>query len=136
MQVELGLPLTPEIQAFLREKVLVHLATVMKDGSPQVTPVWVDTDGTYVIVNTAEGRTKTRNIKRDARVALSVTDATKFQRMLVIRGSVVKVTTDGAVEHITEMARKYTGASRYTVRSGETRVKVFIEPHSIVARGM
>ena len=76
----MGVALAPEVQSFLKEKVLAHVATVMVDGSPQVTPMWVDTDGTHVLVNTSEGRLKVKNLRRNPHIALSITDPTNFFR--------------------------------------------------------
>ncbi len=131
----MSVALSSEVQSFLHERVLAHLATVMKDGSPQVTPLWVDTDGTYIIVNTAEGRTKERNMKRDARVALSITDPVNFLRYVVIRGRVAKLTTEGANENINQLSMKYSGRP-YTMTPAQTRVKIYIEPTSVIARGL
>ena len=116
----------------LRKPVLAHIATIMRDGSPQVTPVWVDTDGQYILVNTAEGRVKTRNVKRNPHVALSAVDpASPLAGSLMVRGTVVEITTDGADDHISFLARKYTGAERYSNRSGEVRVILKIRPDSV-----
>ena len=116
----------------LRKPVLAHIATVMRDGSPQVTPVWVDTDGQYILVNTAEGRVKTRNVKRNPHVALSAVDpASPLAGSLMVRGTVVEITTAGADDHISFLARKYTGAERYNNRRGEVRVILKIRPDSV-----
>ncbi|MSQ21866.1 MAG: PPOX class F420-dependent oxidoreductase [Dehalococcoidia bacterium] len=123
----------------LRKPVLAHIATVMQDGSPQVTPVWVDTDGEYILINTAEGRVKTRNVKRNPRVAVSMTDPeSPWAGSLWARGTVVEITTAGANDHISFLAKKYTGAERYNFRPGEVRVILKIRPDSIsggVTRG-
>lgn len=124
----------------LRKPVLGHIATVMRDGSPQVTPVWVDTDGQYILVNTAEGRVKARNLKRNPRVALSVVDpSSPMAGSLVVRGTVVETTKDITKDHISFLAHKYTGVERYTSRSpGEVRVILKIRVDSIsggVTRG-
>jgi PPOX class probable F420-dependent enzyme len=116
----------------LRKPVLAHIATVMRDGSPQVTPVWVDTDGDYILVNTAEGRVKTRNLKRNHHVALSITDPTSpLASSLIVRGTVVEIITEGADEHISFLARKYTGAERHSNRRAEVRVILRIRPDSV-----
>lgn len=86
-----------------------HLATLMPDGSAQVTPVWVDVDGNEVVINTAEGRQKDRNLQRDQRVAISVADHENPYRYIQIRGCVKERTTRGADEHIDKMAKKYMG---------------------------
>ena len=95
------------VRELLGKPVLAHLATIMKDGSPQVTPLWVDTDGEYVYVNTAESRVKARNMKRDTRVAVSVVDSQNAYRAVQIRGRVVEITHEGADEHINKLSKKY-----------------------------
>jgi PPOX class probable F420-dependent enzyme len=85
------------------------LATLMPDGSPQMTQTWVDTDGTHVLVNTVDGHQKVRNIERDPRVALNVADPEDPSRYYEVRGRVVDVTEDGAREHIDELAHRYLG---------------------------
>lgn len=113
-----------------------HLATLMKDGSPQVTPVWVDVDGDTVIINTAEGRTKTRNLDRDGRVAISVHDQANPYRYIQIRGKVVEKTRAGADEHINRLAKKYLGQDTYPFsQPGEVRVLYKIEPASVQTNG-
>ena len=111
-----------------------HLATLMPDGSPQTTPVWVDVDGNRILVNTAEGRTKPRNVRRDARVALSVVDQQNPYANASIRGRVVEITHEGADEHIDRLAKKYLGVDKYPYRSAnEQRVILVIEPDWVVA---
>lgn len=106
-----------------RKKAFAHLATLMPNGSPQVTPVWVDFDGRHVLINTAEGRQKDKNLQRDGRVALSVIDPENPYRYLEVRGHVALRTRDGADEHIDAMARKYLGEAKYPYRQpGEVRV--------------
>jgi PPOX class probable F420-dependent enzyme len=97
----------------------------MPDGSPQVTPVWVDTDGERVFVNTAPGRAKTRNMERDARVALSVCDSDDPYRYVALRGRVVSMTSEGAQEEIDRLSLKYDGT---TYPRSEVRISVVIEP--------
>jgi PPOX class probable F420-dependent enzyme len=122
------LELTANAKYLIENKNLAHFVTLMKDGSPQVTPVWVDHDGTHVLINTAEGRQKPRNLARDARVALSVVDHDSPYKYVQIRGRVVEVTREGAWEHICKLCEKYTGTPNYPVREGETRIIVKIEP--------
>jgi|SRR5215211_2678177 len=100
------------------------IATTMPDGSPHVSTVWIDLDGDDVLVNTGEGLVKTENVRRDARVAISVFDQQDDPyEQLVIRGSVVDVTGDGADEHIDRLAKKYLGVEGYPWREpGEQRV--------------
>ena len=97
----------PETHADILDKpAFAHLSTLMSDGSPHTAPVWVDTDEGHIVVNSAEGRLKDRNIRRDARVSLSMTDPENPYRSLAIRGKVVKITNDGADAHIDAMAKK------------------------------
>ncbi len=120
----------------LAKPAFAHLSTVMSDGSPQASAVWVDTDGSSIVVNSAEGRLKDRNIRRDPRVAISVTDPDNPYRSLMIRGRVAKITNDGADEHINRMAKKYMGVDEYPFRQpGEVRVLYYIEPERVAAMG-
>jgi PPOX class probable F420-dependent enzyme len=106
-----------------RKKAFANLATLMPNGSPQVTPVWVDYDGRHVLINTAEGRQKDKNLQRDGRVALSIMDPENPYRYLEVRGHVTQRTHEGADQHIDAMARKYLGQDRYPYRqAGEVRV--------------
>lgn len=117
-------------------KAFAHLATVMKDRSPQVTPVWFDyTDG-KIRVNTAKGRTKARNMQEGSRVALSILDPDNSYRYLQVRGTVSRATEDGADAHIDNLAKKYLGKDTYPFRqAGEQRVMYEIEPLSIDTMG-
>ncbi len=109
-----------------------YLATVMSDGSPQVTPVWVDRDGDYVLVNTAMGRLKQKNSKRDPKVAIAIADASNQYEKVTLRGVVTEQTTDGANEHIDKLAKKYLGKEKYPWRSpSEKRVILKIRPEHI-----
>ena len=111
------------------KKAFAALATVMPDGSPQVTPVWVDYDGNYVLVNTARGRQKDKNIARNRAVSLAITDPDNPYRYLEVRGGVEEITEDGADQHIDKMAKKYMGVDKYPYRQpGETRVLLKIKP--------
>jgi PPOX class probable F420-dependent enzyme len=83
------------------------VATVMPDGSPQMTQTWVDTDGTNILVNTVAGFQKVRNMERDDRVALNVADPSDVSRYYAVRGRVVSISADGAAEHIEQLAQKY-----------------------------
>lgn len=118
------------------KRAFAHFATVMPDGSPQVTPVWVDFDGEYVLVNTARGRQKSRNVQRDAKVALDMTDPDNPYRWLAIRGRVVDVTEEGADAHIDKMAQKYLGQEKYPFRRpGEQRMIIKIAPEKVATGG-
>ena len=106
-----------------------NLATLMPDGCPQVTPVWCDFDGTHVLVNSAKGRQKDRNMRRDAHVAIAVSDPDNPYRYLEVRGRVVEITEQGADAHIDRMAKKYLGVDKYPHRRpGEVRVLYKIQP--------
>ncbi len=109
-----------------------HLATLMPDGSPQVTPVWVDLDGDTILVNTAEGRVKTRNLDRDGRVAISIADQQNPYRYIQVRGRVIGRTHEGADAHIDRLAKKYLGQDTYPFRRpGEQRVIYRIQPEHV-----
>ncbi len=95
------------------KRAFAHVATIMPNGSPQVTPVWFDYDGQYIRINSAKGRQKDRNLRRDGRVALSIQDPDNPYRFVQIRGKVVEITEEGAADHIDLLAKKYTGAERY-----------------------
>jgi PPOX class probable F420-dependent enzyme len=115
------LSLPPKAIELLDGTNLGHLATLMPNGSPQVTPVWVDHDDEFVLINTAIGRVKQRNITRDPRVALSLTDSADPFTKVQIRGRVVAQVTQGASEHINKLSHKYMGRD-YPLRPQETRV--------------
>lgn len=90
------------------KKALLYLATTMADGSPQVTPVWFDTDGEYILVNTSEGRVKDKNMKARPQVAMVIQDPDERERYLGMRGEVVDYTREGADEHINKLSLRYT----------------------------
>ena len=114
-----------------QKRAFASLATLMPDGSPQVTPVWCDFDGTYLLVNSARSRQKDRNMRRDARVAVAIMDPENPYRYLGVRGKVVEITEQGAGEHIDKMAKKYLDEDRYPyAQPGEVRVLYKIEPDS------
>jgi PPOX class probable F420-dependent enzyme len=118
------------------KKAFAHIATVGADGAPQVTPVWIDYDGTHIRFNTARGRVKTRNLERNPRVALSVQDPDNPYRYLQVRGRVAEMTEKGADAHIDALAKKYTGQDRYAHRKpGEVRVTVKITADAIQSMG-
>lgn len=120
----------------LDKKAFAHLATVGRDGTPQVTPVWVDYDGRYVRFNTARGRVKERNLKANPKVALAIQDPDNPYRYIQIRGRVVEMTEDGADAHIDSLAKKYIGQDRYPWRRpGEVRITVKILPERVQAMG-
>ncbi len=119
-----------------QKRAFASLGTLMPDGSPQVTPVWCDFDGEYVIFNSAKGRRKDRNVRRDPRVALAIMDPDNPYRYLEIRGHVVEITEQGADTHIDKMAKKYLGVDKYPYRQpGEVRVMYKIRPEHTTTMG-
>ena len=120
----------------LKKKAFANLATLNADGSPQVTPVWVDFDGKNVLINTAKGRVKTRNLEREKRVALSIADPENPYRYVGIQGRVTGMSEAGADDHIDKMAMKYMGKEKYPLRApGEVRVIVTIAPDKVFTMG-
>ncbi len=114
------------------KKAFATLATVMPDGSPQITPVWFDSDGATLRVNSAKGRTKTRNMRPGAAVALAIVDPDNAYRYLQVRGRITRVSEEGADAHIDSLAKKYLGKETYPFRrQGEVRVMFEIEPVSV-----
>jgi PPOX class probable F420-dependent enzyme len=128
--------LSVEQADLLREPLIGFVTTVMPDGSPQVTPIWVDTDGANVIFNTSRGTLKERNLSRDPRVAFSIVDPkSPNERALAVRGR-AEMTEDGAKEHIDRLAKKYVGVDEYPwLQPGERRVTVKIVPERIINPG-
>jgi PPOX class probable F420-dependent enzyme len=126
--------LTAKAIRLIEGKNFAHLATLMPDGSPQVSPVWVDHDGDLILVNTAVGRVKQKNAARDDRVAISIADEDNPYDKVIIRGRVVAQTFDGAEAHIDKLANKYTGAAKYQRASpDEKRIIIKIQPSRIVS---
>ena len=126
--------ISDDIRKLLEAPNFASLATLMPDGSPQVSPVWVDFDGKYILVNTAEGRQKPRNVRHDPRVALSVFDQQNPYTAATVRGRVVEITHEGADQHIDRMAKKYLGRDTYPFRQpGERRVIFKIEPEHVAS---
>jgi PPOX class probable F420-dependent enzyme len=120
----------------LHKLAFAHVATLMDDGTPQVTAVWIDEENGYVLVNSAVGRVKDKNVRRNPNVAVSATDPDNPYRSLAIRGKVVEYVTEGADEHIDKMAKKYMGKDKYPFRQpGEQRVIYKIEPVSVNVMG-
>ncbi|HEX8816176.1 MAG TPA: PPOX class F420-dependent oxidoreductase [Terriglobales bacterium] len=127
----------PEKYRDLFEKrAFASLATIMPDGRPQVTPVWCDLQGGLVVFNSAKGRQKDKNVRRDPRVALAIIDPDNPYRYLEVRGRVVEITEEGADAHIDKMAKKYLDADKYPYRhAGEVRVIYKIQPDHITTMG-
>jgi len=115
-----------------QKKALASLATLMSNGQPQVTPVWCDFDGSHVLFNSARGRQKDRNIRRDPRVALALIDPDNPYRYVEIRGRVVEIIEQGADAHIDKLAKKYLGVDEYPYRqAGEVRVIYKVLPEHV-----
>jgi PPOX class probable F420-dependent enzyme len=120
----------------LQKKTFANLGTLMPDGSPQVTPVWFDYDGKNILFNSAKGRVKDKNIRRDPRVSLAIMDPENPYRYLQIRGRVTNITEKGASEHIDKLAQKYLGQPKYPYgQPGEVRVQYTIEPEQVNTMG-
>lgn len=126
----------PAYLDLLETRAFANLATIMDDGTPQVTPVWFDVEGDYVRINSAQGRVKDRNMRARPFVAMTILDPKNPYRYLQVRGPVVEITTQGADDHIDALAKKYTGANRYgNRRPQEVRVTYKIKPEHIQGMG-
>jgi PPOX class probable F420-dependent enzyme len=119
-----------------QKKAFAQLATLMADGSPHVAPVWFEYDGKHILINSAKGRVKDKNIRHDPRVGIDILDPDNPYRHLSIRGRVVEITEKGADEHIDKLSKKYTGQDKYPyLAAGEVRVMYKIEPEHTHAMG-
>src|SRR5450759_2043018 len=117
-------------------KAFLYLTTLMPDGSPQVTPVWFNTDGEYILINTAKGRIKDKNMRARPKVALCIQDPTNPYRYIQVHGMVVEYPTDGADDHIDKLTLKYRGIPKYpSSQPGEQRVKYKIQIDKVDAHG-
>ena len=111
---------------------LVFIATIMKDGSPQISPVWANYDGEHILVNTAEGRLKHKNVLRDPRVAVSTVDQNNPLNMTTIQGKVIEIIPDYEYQHANKLTKKYTGKDSYPFRQpGEKRIVFKILPEKV-----
>ena len=120
------------IAKLLEGRNIAFVATLMKDGWPQITPTWVDLEDGKILVNTAEGRLKQKNISRDGRVAISVIEQNNPYHMVTVRGRVVEQRKEGADEHVDKLAKKYLGVDRYPRRSpNEKRIIIKIKPERV-----
>jgi PPOX class probable F420-dependent enzyme len=125
-----------EFRDLLARKAFANLATVMPDGSPQVTPVWFDFDGSHIRINSAKGRVKDKNMRRNPSVAMAIQDPDNPYRYLAVRGRVEEITEAGADAHIDSLAKKYLGQDRYPHRRpGEVRVIYRIRPERVSSMG-
>ena len=124
----------PALLELLRRPSPCFLATLMSDGSPQMTQTWVDTDGRNVLINTVDGHQKVTNMRRDPRVAINVADADDPSTYIEVRGRVVAITEDGAADHIETLAQRYLGGP-YPWFGGrdQRRLLVTIEPDRITS---
>jgi len=119
-----------------KKKAFANLATVNADGTPQVTPVWFDWDGSRLRINTAKGRVKDKNLRRTPAVALAIVDPDNPYRYIQVKGRVANVTESGADAHIDALSKKYTGQDRYAKRTpGEVRVIFTITPDRVQTMG-
>ena len=129
-------PIPEEFKDLFTKKAFAHLATLMPDGSPQVTPVWCDYDGTYILVNSAKGRVKDKNMRRNRNVGITIVDPENPYRHLAMRGEVAEITEQGADSHIDKLAKKYMGKDKYPLRQpGEVRVIYKIRPDRVTTMG-
>ncbi len=132
MSRHLGKITDENIVRFFEGRNFAFLATVKKDGSPQVTPTWIDRDNDTILINTAKGRVKQENVSRDPRVSISLVDDRNPYSMVTITGKVIEQTTEGADEHIDKLARRYLNADRYPNHSADVkRVILKIKPERI-----
>jgi len=117
----------------IEAKNFAYLGTLMPDGSPHVTPMWIDHDGDLVLINTAMGRVKQKNMSRDPRVSIAIADQNNMYDRVVILGRVVSQSFDGAEAHIDKLANKYTGAKKYQLSTPtEKRVIFKIQPVKVI----
>ena len=129
-------PIPEEFKDLFTKKAFAHLATLMPDGSPQVTPVWCDYDGTYILVNSAKGRVKDKNMRRNRKVGITIVDPENPYRHLAMRGEVAEITEQGADSHIDKLAKKYMGKDKYPLRQpGEVRVIYKFRPDRVTTMG-
>jgi PPOX class probable F420-dependent enzyme len=124
--------LSAELQQLLKKRVICFFATLMPDGSPQMTRTWVDTDGTYILINTVEGYQKIRNVRRDPRVMISVVDPDHWGRAISIRGRVVDISKEGAALHFKQLIQRNLGQQEYRYgKAGQVRILLKIAPENI-----
>ncbi len=125
--------ITEEFHDLLLSKHVASVATINPDGSPQVTPMWIDYDklNNYILVNTARGRKKTRNMYEGAKVAINILDQTNPYRYIAIQGKVIEITERDALKHINKLSDRYFGRPEYPIQEGEIRVIVRIKPKHV-----
>ena len=128
--------LTDKQKKLITDKNFGHIATLNRDGSPQVSPVWIELDGNYLIVNSEMKRKKVRNLKRDPRVSVSIQNAENPYQYIEIRGRAVEITDKGGFEGIDRLSAKYTGQEKYPGNAAsDVRVVIKIEPEHIASMG-
>ena len=116
----------------LEGKNFASFVTLLSDGSPHVAPTWIDHEGNIILINTAMGRLKEKNVRKDPRVALSIYDNENPYHMVAIRGKVTELTTDGAEDHVDKLAKRYLGMDKYPRRSSdEKRILIKIKAEKI-----
>ena len=131
--------LSPGAVKLLQEPQIAQFATTMADGSPQITPVWIDVepDGSHVLVNTVEGRVKMKNVNRNPKVAVGVVASDNYYRYVLVRGEIVERDHEGANAHIDKMAKKYIGQDKYPWHQpGQQRVILKIKPTHVIETGL
>jgi PPOX class probable F420-dependent enzyme len=132
-----SVPIPPALKQLLTEAAHGQIATLMPDGSPHLTQVWMDTDGTHILINTVATHQKVKNVRRDPRVAVNVHDPAGAYRIANVRGRVVEITTADADDHIDRLAKKYLGQERYPFRrQGQQRILLKILPERINSIGL
>jgi len=114
-----------DLVTLLQRPSLCYITTLMPDGSPQITQTWVDTDGEHIVINTVRGFQKVKNVERDPRVAVSVSDPSNPSRYYAIRGRVVGITTEGGADHIEALSQQYLGGA-YPWYGGRNQVRVLL----------
>jgi PPOX class probable F420-dependent enzyme len=121
-------PLSEKARNLIDAPNFASIATIMPDGSPQVAPIWVDREGDIVLINTSKSRQRTRNLRRDPRVAISIFDMKNPYSKVLMRGRVTDITEKGAEDHIDKMAMKYRGLAKYPAHNpDDPRVLLRIE---------
>jgi PPOX class probable F420-dependent enzyme len=124
--------LSAELQQLLQKPIFCFFATIMPDGSPQMTQTWIDTDGQYILINTVEGYQKLRNVQRDPRVMISIVDPAHLERAVSIRGRVVEITKEGADVQFKQLIQRNMGEEKYRYgQPGQVRILLKIEPEKI-----
>jgi PPOX class probable F420-dependent enzyme len=132
----MAITLTEKHKKLITDKNFGHIATLNQDGSPQVTPVWIELDGNHLVVNSEQKRKKVRNLKRDPRVSVSIQNAENPYQYIEIRGRAVEITDKGGFEGIDRLSAKYTGQEKYPGNApGDVRIVIRIEPEHISGMG-